>query len=40
MSQFRSEGSLNQHTKLKHPEIFRGSDFPVKEYDNEDDSSS
>jgi hypothetical protein len=31
-----SEGSLNQHIKLKHPEVFRGNekDFVVKEYDN------
>ena len=38
---FRSEGSLNQHIKLKHPEIFRGheKDYTVKEYDNEDDDS-
>jgi hypothetical protein len=37
-----SEGSLNQHIKLKHPEVFRGSDkdFVVKEYDNEDDDSA
>jgi hypothetical protein len=36
-----SEGSLNQHIKLKHPEVFRGSDkdFVVKEYDNEDEES-
>ena len=37
----RSEGSLNQHIKLKHPEVFRGDkDFVVKEYDNEDDDSN
>ena len=38
----RSEGSLNQHIKLKHPEIFRAGDkdFVVKEYDNEDDDSN
>ena len=41
---FRSEGSLNQHLKIKHPDIFRSlSNYLsgahiVKESDEEDDS--
>lgn len=42
---YRSEGSLNQHLKIKHPDIFRTlgvytltNNPPVKESDDEDES--